>query len=526
MTYSSNKETHQHQYSATTTMSKPTAGRSMLSALLASQSKTSQSPDFDATKTITTPTTTTSDLESESESNCNKVYDRTTKVAKTGYSDHGAKHALVSDEGPLSPSEFTNGDMHNIDPENEHENEIAKHCPRNQQVSGPLTPKKRASPSSRQKPTSLLHAALTGGTQGGISKESKEYPILEETPEQGECLTAPHEPKSNKGCDNAEGNLIVHKNDLLKIPNRTIQNHSTEHNSFLNNNDPLGMTTFQVLGLLGQGTFAQVFHCKNMDTGKVCAVKIVKNKPAYTRQATIEIDVFKTMMKKTPKNGSHDMQSESTRNGNASEEEREIKDLMVSLLCYFMHKSHLCLVFELLGQNLYELLKRRQFRGLPVRIVRNVIKQALSGVKELTKRKIVHCDLKPENILVVSDEVTQLMVDSQKNGKKPTVRKDSEETDGLEITIEKSNTIKLIDFGSACFEGSAGFTYIQSRFYRSPEVLVGVQYDSAIDMWSLGCVAAELFLGLPILPGVHELDQLGRIQEMIGHVPEWMLDQG
>ena len=89
-----------------------------------------------------------------------------------------------------------------------------------------------------------------------------------------------------------------------------------------------------------------------------------------------------------------------------------------------------------------------------------------------------------------------------------------------------SKKIKLIDFGSACFEGQTSHTYIQSRFYRSPEVLVGLPYDSAIDMWSLGCVAAELFLGLPILPGVHEHDQLGRICEMIAKLPDWMLDQG
>jgi serine/threonine protein kinase len=86
--------------------------------------------------------------------------------------------------------------------------------------------------------------------------------------------------------------------------------------------------------------------------------------------------------------------------------------------------------------------------------------------------------------------------------------------------------IKLIDFGSACFEGYTAHTYIQSRFYRSPEVLVGLPYDSAIDMWSMGCIAAELFLGLPILPGVHEHDQLSRINEMIGKIPDWMLEQG
>ena len=84
----------------------------------------------------------------------------------------------------------------------------------------------------------------------------------------------------------------------------------------------------------------------------------------------------------------------------------------------------------------------------------------------------------------------------------------------------------VFDLGSACFEGHTSHTYIQSRFYRSPEVLIGVPYDSAIDMWSLGCVAAELVLGRPILPGVHEHDQLGRIREMIGPLPDRMVEQG
>lgn len=104
--------------------------------------------------------------------------------------------------------------------------------------------------------------------------------------------------------------------------------------------------------------------------------------------------------------------------------------------------------------------------------------------------------------------------------------KPHETTESNSSSDDSEQWIKLIDFGSACFEGQTAHTYIQSRFYRSPEVLVGLPYDSAIDMWSLGCVAAELFLGLPILPGVHEHDQLGRILEMIGDLPEWMLERG
>jgi dual specificity protein kinase YAK1 len=101
--------------------------------------------------------------------------------------------------------------------------------------------------------------------------------------------------------------------------------------------------------------------------------------------------------------------------------------------------------------------------------------------------------------------------------------------------------IKLIDFGSACLEGQTVYSYVQSRFYRSPEVLFGLGYDSAIDMWSLGCIgtlafrsrfsflfcayssallfiAAELFLGLPLFPGVSQHNQISRIVALIGFV--------
>lgn len=82
----------------------------------------------------------------------------------------------------------------------------------------------------------------------------------------------------------------------------------------------------------------------------------------------------------------------------------------------------------------------------------------------------------------------------------------------------QSPQIKVIDFGSACHERQTVYTYIQSRFYRSPEVLLGLPYTAAIDMWSLGCIAVELFLGLPLFPGTSEYNQITRIVEMLGYV--------
>jgi dual specificity protein kinase YAK1 len=76
--------------------------------------------------------------------------------------------------------------------------------------------------------------------------------------------------------------------------------------------------------------------------------------------------------------------------------------------------------------------------------------------------------------------------------------------------------IKVIDFGSACQETNQMYSYIQSRFYRSPEVLLGLDYSSAIDMWSFGCITVELFLGLPMFPGTSEYNQLSRIIDTLG----------
>jgi serine/threonine protein kinase len=84
--------------------------------------------------------------------------------------------------------------------------------------------------------------------------------------------------------------------------------------------------------------------------------------------------------------------------------------------------------------------------------------------------------------------------------------------------------VKVIDFGSACYEGKSMYSYIQSRFYRSPEVLLGVPYNGSIDMWSLACVCSEMYLGLPLFPGVSQHNQLTRIVEMFGPPPDSLIE--
>ena len=68
--------------------------------------------------------------------------------------------------------------------------------------------------------------------------------------------------------------------------------------------------------------------------------------------------------------------------------------------------------------------------------------------------------------------------------------------------------IKLIDFGASCQDYQSGFFYVQSRYYRAPEILLGVPYDHAVDMWSLGCIVYELITSKPLFPGLDENEQL------------------
>lgn len=69
--------------------------------------------------------------------------------------------------------------------------------------------------------------------------------------------------------------------------------------------------------------------------------------------------------------------------------------------------------------------------------------------------------------------------------------------------------MKIIDFGGGCFDGEQIYNYIQSRYYRAPEIVLGIKYGMPIDMWSFGCVIMELFTGHPLFPGESETDQLG-----------------
>ncbi|XP_015506205.1 homeodomain-interacting protein kinase 1 isoform X2 [Parus major] len=213
--------------------------------------------------------------------------------------------------------------------------------------------------------------------------------------------------------------------------------------------------SYEVLEFLGRGTFGQVAKCWKRSTKEIVAIKILKNHPSYARQGQIEVSILSRL----------------------SSENADEYNFVRSYEC-FQHKNHTCLVFEMLEQNLYDFLKQNKFSPLPLKYIRPILQQVATALMKLKSLGLIHADLKPENIMLVDP-------------------------------ARQPYRVKVIDFGSASHVSKAVCsTYLQSRYYRAPEIILGLPFCEAIDMWSLGCVIAELFLGWPLYPGASEYDQV------------------
>ncbi|XP_014740071.1 PREDICTED: homeodomain-interacting protein kinase 3 isoform X2 [Sturnus vulgaris] len=231
--------------------------------------------------------------------------------------------------------------------------------------------------------------------------------------------------------------------------------------------------TYEVLDFLGRGTFGQVVKCWKRGTNEIVAIKILKNHPSYVRQGQIEVSILARL----------------------STENADEFNFVRAYEC-FQHRNHTCLVFEMLEQNLYDFLKQNKFSPLQLKVIRPILQQVATALKKLKSLGLIHADLKPENIMLVDP-------------------------------VRQPYRVKVIDFGSASHVSKTiCSTYLQSRYYRAPEIILGLPFCEAIDMWSLGCVIAELFLGWPLYPGALEYDQIRYISQTQGLPGEQLLSMG
>jgi len=226
---------------------------------------------------------------------------------------------------------------------------------------------------------------------------------------------------------------------------------------------------YEILKVIGKGSFGHVMKAYDHKTRTYVAVKVVRNEKRFHKQAAEEIRILEQLRS----------------------QDAESRMNIVHMLEHFVFRSHICMTFELLSINLYELIKKNKFHGFSLQLVRKFAHSVLQCLDALYRNRIIHCDLKPENVLLKQ--------------------------------LGRSG-VKVIDFGSSCYEHQRVYTYIQSRFYRAPEVILGGRYGMPIDMWSLGCILAELSTGTPLFAGEDEADQLACVIEVIGMPSQSLID--
>ncbi|CAH9080668.1 unnamed protein product [Cuscuta epithymum] len=227
------------------------------------------------------------------------------------------------------------------------------------------------------------------------------------------------------------------------------------------------MDRYHIINEVGNGTFGSVWRALNLQTGEMVAIKKMK-KEYYSWEECINLREVKSLRKMNHPN-------------------------IVKLKEVIRENDNLFFVFEYMERNLYELMKERERnlyeltkeRGklFSETEVRNWCFQVFQGLAYMHQRGYFHRDLKPENLLVSKD------------------------------------IIKIADFGLAReINSEPPYTeYVSTRWYRAPEVLLqSPSYGSAVDMWAMGAIMAEMFTLRPLFPGMNEADEVYKICSVIG----------
>eukprot|EP00919_Chromeraceae_sp_WS-2016_P013573 GHVR01031985.1.p1 GENE.GHVR01031985.1~~GHVR01031985.1.p1 ORF type:complete len:481 (-),score=81.92 GHVR01031985.1:76-1518(-) len=227
---------------------------------------------------------------------------------------------------------------------------------------------------------------------------------------------------------------------------------------------------------LGSAAFSKALQAEDVLTGELVCMKVIRNDKDFLDQSLDEVKLLRYI------------------NVNCADVDQKH---VLRLLDYFYHKEHLIIVTELLRDNLYEFSKfNRESNDKPyftLGRLQRISKQILEALEFTHSLRLIHCDLKPENILIKSYSLCQ---------------------------------VKVIDFGSSCFEDDHLSAYVQSRSYRAPEVLLGCPYDCKIDIWSFGCIIAELWTGYVLFQNDSVVSLLARIVGIIGRVPYYIMTRG
>uniref|UniRef100_A0A4W3IS72 non-specific serine/threonine protein kinase n=1 Tax=Callorhinchus milii TaxID=7868 RepID=A0A4W3IS72_CALMI len=278
---------------------------------------------------------------------------------------------------------------------------------------------------------------------------------------------------------------------------------------------------YHVIRKLGWGHFSTVWLCWDIQGKRFVAMKVVKSAQHYTETALDEIKLLRCVRESDPSDPN--------------------KDMVVQLVDDFkisgMNGIHVCMVFEVLGHHLLKWIIKSNYQGLPILCVKSIIQQVLQGLDYLhSKCKIIHTDIKPENILMCVDEsyIRRMAVEAtewQKAGAPPPsgsaakVRAADLLVNPLDPRNAEKIRVKIADLGNACWVHKHFTEDIQTRQYRSIEVLIGAGYSTPADIWSTACMAFELATGDYLFEPhsgedySRDEDHIALIIELLGKIP-------
>lgn len=236
-----------------------------------------------------------------------------------------------------------------------------------------------------------------------------------------------------------------------------------------------------MLGVAGQGTFGTVLRVIDTKYNDELAVKVVRSVKRYLEAAKVEEDILRKLR------------------GNDPERTSLCVRLKGRFEMYCRGKKHVCLSFERLGKSLYEFMKSNRYRGFRMCDVKAFGYQLLQAVHFCHTMKLVHTDLKPENILLEKSDYQKIAKDDRKDYRVPI-----------------SNKIRLIDFGGATFQDDHHSRIVNTRQYRSPEVMLGLGWSYPSDLWSVGCILAEIYTGELLFKTHEDMEHLALMEKIAG----------
>lgn len=251
-----------------------------------------------------------------------------------------------------------------------------------------------------------------------------------------------------------------------------------------------------------------------MDVNRNCifAAKIIRPVTRYIESAQIEVKVIQDIQQSDSFNQSHCIK--------LIEAFSFVKD----------NDTYYAMIFERAGLSLFKFIEKNNYRGYSISQIQHIAKQLFIGIGYLHNKQIIHTDLKPENILFIDSDYDTIAninacpsnVIHKENMTGETTSNDDTHYNYLKV---KNTSIKIIDFGGAVYTSDSCNGTINTRQYRSPEVIMNTcRFDTKSDLWSLGCILMELYTGELLFATHDDEEHLCLIEKVCGKYPHWMVD--